>query len=70
VRVAARREPGSDAARVTAAADALRLAERPVLLLGGRALRENGLRAAARVVAATGARLMSETFPARLERGR
>jgi len=68
--VAARCEPGSDAARVTAAAEALRSAERPVLLLGGRALRESGLRAAARVVAATGARLMSETFPARLERGR
>jgi acetolactate synthase-1/2/3 large subunit len=40
-----------------------------VLLLGGRALRADGLRAAARIAAATGARLVSETFPARLERG-
>jgi acetolactate synthase-1/2/3 large subunit len=40
-----------------------------VLLLGGAATREPGLRAAARVAAATGARLLCETFPARLERG-
>jgi len=58
-----------DAARILAAAEALRQAERPALLLGGLALREPGLRAAARIAAATGARLLSETFPARLERG-
>ncbi|MEZ5322069.1 MAG: acetolactate synthase large subunit [Microthrixaceae bacterium] len=40
-----------------------------VLLVGGRTMREAGLVAAARVVAATGARLFSETFPARHERG-
>jgi acetolactate synthase-1/2/3 large subunit len=43
--------------------------ERTVLLLGGRALGEEGLLAAARIAAATGCRLASESFPARLERG-
>ena len=41
-----------------------------MLLLGGPALSEAGLRAAARIAAATGARLMTETFPARAEWGR
>ena len=36
---------------------------------GGSALRERGLVAAARVAGATGAKLLAETFPARLERG-
>ncbi len=40
-----------------------------MLLLGGRALTERGLRAASRIAAATGARLLHETFPARMERG-
>ncbi|HEX9167250.1 MAG TPA: acetolactate synthase large subunit [Gemmatimonadales bacterium] len=40
------------------------------LLLGGSALSETGLRAAARVAAATGAAVWVETFPARQERGR
>lgn len=39
------------------------------LLIGGSAMREAGLRAAARISAATGAKLLGETFPARLERG-
>ena len=39
------------------------------LLIGGRALRKRGLRAAASIAAATGAKLLAETFPARLERG-
>jgi acetolactate synthase-1/2/3 large subunit len=39
------------------------------LLLGGSALRERGLLAAGRVAAATGAKLLSETFPTRTERG-
>jgi acetolactate synthase-1/2/3 large subunit len=39
------------------------------LLLGGAATREPGLRAASRIAAATGARLLHDTFPARLERG-
>ena len=40
-----------------------------MLFLGGRALTERGLRAASRISVATGARLLAETFPARLERG-
>ncbi len=39
------------------------------LLLGGDGLSERGLRAAARVAAATGCTLWCDTFPARLERG-
>jgi acetolactate synthase-1/2/3 large subunit len=40
-----------------------------MLLIGGRVLRERGLRAASRAAAATGAKLLGEVFPARLERG-
>lgn len=40
-----------------------------VFLLGDRALSQRGQRAAGRIAAATGARLYSETFPARTERG-
>ena len=40
-----------------------------MLMLGGHALTERGLRAASRISAATGARLLAETFPARIERG-
>ena len=40
-----------------------------VILLGGRALRERGLRAVASIAEATGATLLAETFPARFERG-
>jgi acetolactate synthase-1/2/3 large subunit len=40
-----------------------------VLLLGGPALTERGLRAASRIAVATGARLLAETFPARMEGG-
>ena len=44
--------------------------DQPALLfMGGRALGERGLKAAARVAAASGCALMCETFPARLERG-
>jgi acetolactate synthase I/II/III large subunit len=43
---------------------------RVALFLGGRALRERGLQAAGRIAAAAGCRLMCETFPARVERGR
>jgi acetolactate synthase I/II/III large subunit len=41
----------------------------PMLLLGGRALTERGLRAASRIAVATGAQLLAETFPARMECG-
>jgi acetolactate synthase-1/2/3 large subunit len=50
-------------------ATVLRSGEPALVFLGGRALREPGLVAAARIAAATGAALLCETFPARLERG-
>jgi len=50
-------------------AKALRSGERSALLLGGSALRADGLHAASRVAVTTGAALLGETFPANLERG-
>ena len=51
-------------------ATALRDAEGPIaLFLGGRALREGALEQAGRIATKTGARLLCETFPARLQRG-
>ena len=47
----------------------LRSGEPACLFLGGAALRERGLLAASRVAKAAGAKLLCETFPARLERG-
>jgi acetolactate synthase-1/2/3 large subunit len=47
----------------------LRSGEPSLLLLGGAALSERGLRAATRVAAASGARLLAETHPARVEGG-
>jgi acetolactate synthase-1/2/3 large subunit len=52
-----------------AAAAAQRLGRGSAILLGGEGLRERGLRAAARVAAATGATLLCESFPARLDGG-
>jgi acetolactate synthase-1/2/3 large subunit len=54
---------------VARAADALRSGAPAALLVGGAATRGDALRDAARVAAATGARLIHDTFPARLERG-
>ncbi|HUF33690.1 MAG TPA: acetolactate synthase large subunit [Acidimicrobiales bacterium] len=54
---------------VEAVAKVLLGGEPAVLLLGGSALREPALVAAGQVASATGARLMGETFPARLQRG-
>ena len=54
---------------VGAVADIVLGASRSMLLLGGRALTERGLRAASRVAVATGAQLLAETFPARMECG-
>lgn len=54
---------------IEAAASVLRSGEPCLILLGGTATRQAGLTAAARISAATGARLLCETFPARLERG-
>lgn len=54
---------------VDVAAKALRSGEPAALMIGGRAVRERGLVAAARVASATGAKVVGETFPTRLERG-
>jgi acetolactate synthase-1/2/3 large subunit len=64
--VAARPVPGDT---VDMVAKALRSGEPAALYMGGRALRSRGLLAASRVAQASGAKLLSETFPARLERG-
>jgi acetolactate synthase I/II/III large subunit len=50
-------------------AGVLRGREATVILLGGAGLRRPALDAASRISAATGARLIAETFPARHERG-
>jgi len=54
---------------VNQAVEELRRDEPKVLFLGAYALRERGLKAAARIAAATGCKLMCESFPARWERG-
>jgi acetolactate synthase I/II/III large subunit len=54
---------------VRSAAAALRGGEPCVILIGGPAARRPGLEAASQVAEGTGARLLCETFPARLERG-
>jgi acetolactate synthase I/II/III large subunit len=56
-------------ATVQSAARAVRSGQPCVLLLGGPGTRRPGLEAASRVARATGARVLCETFPARLERG-
>jgi acetolactate synthase-1/2/3 large subunit len=56
-----------DDSQITPVADLL--SPQAMLFLGGQALSEPGLRAASRISAATGARLLAETFPARMERG-
>jgi acetolactate synthase-1/2/3 large subunit len=57
------------ASRVEAVAAVLGRPEPVVLLLGGDALSAEGLAAADAVASATGARLLHETLPARIERG-
>jgi acetolactate synthase-1/2/3 large subunit len=57
------------ATAIDAAARALRSGTPCALLLGGSALRETGLQAASRIAQHCGARLLCDTFPARLERG-
>jgi len=56
-------------ARVREVLHVLKSGHKAVLLLGDRALSERGQIAAGRIASATGARLYSETFPARTERG-
>lgn len=58
-----------DATVINAVADALRTGESTVLLVGGPATGVRGLEAADRIAAATGARVLVETFPTRLTRG-
>ena len=58
-----------DYSQVSAVARLLSAGPAAMLFLGGKALTERGLRAASRVSTATGARLLAETFPARMERG-
>ncbi len=58
-----------DASVVAELAEVLRTGEKAVLLIGGPATTTRGLAAADRIAAATGARAMVETFPARLTRG-
>lgn len=62
--------PRVPAESIAAAAQALREGEGPkCLFLGGRALREDALVEAGRIAAATGARLVCETFATRHQRG-
>jgi acetolactate synthase-1/2/3 large subunit len=56
-------------AEVAAIADVLRSGEQCLILIGGAATREPALLAASRIGVGSGARLLIETFPARLERG-
>jgi acetolactate synthase-1/2/3 large subunit len=50
-------------------AKALTSGERTVVLVGGSGHRDAGLRASNRLITATGATVLGETFPARLQRG-
>ncbi|PRC47933.1 hypothetical protein C6A85_82410, partial [Mycobacterium sp. ITM-2017-0098] len=61
--------PTVDDEAARASADALRSGAPTIILIGGDATRKPGLSAAVRVAAAAGARVLCETFPARLERG-
>ena len=61
--------PEAPGGQISAAAHAVSSGADAMLLLGGKALTERGLRAASRIGAATGVRLLAETFPARIERG-
>ena len=66
---APRAAPAASAEVVDEVARALRSGKRTAILLGGEALREDGLVAAGRVAASTGCKLLSEVFPTRVERG-
>lgn len=59
----------ADDATVTMIAEAIRTGKKTALLLGGHALREPALMAAARIAAHCGVRMLGEVFPTRLERG-
>lgn len=61
--------PVADDAVVARIAQALQGGGKTAILLGGRALREPALMAASRISVKTGAKLFSEVFPTRIERG-
>ena len=64
------RQPSPPAEAVIDEAAAILRGDEPALiLLGGDALHQAGLEAASRIAVATGAKLLAETFPARMERG-
>jgi acetolactate synthase I/II/III large subunit len=66
----ARRAPSAVSGEVVATIAKAVSSDDPVaLLLGGAAVREAGLVAASRVATASGAKLLGETFPTRLQRG-
>jgi len=56
-------------AAVDRAAALLKTGKKTLILIRGAALKEQGLHAAGRIAAATGARLMCDTFTARIQRG-
>jgi acetolactate synthase-1/2/3 large subunit len=66
---ARRAAPVADDSVVRAIAQAIQAGGKTALLLGGQALREPGLLAAARIAAQAGVKLLAEVFPARLTRG-
>jgi acetolactate synthase-1/2/3 large subunit len=68
-RPAIRPSPAADEAIRHAAEVLRRDGATTLLFMGGAALRDRGLKAAARIRASSGCRLMCETFPARVERG-
>jgi acetolactate synthase-1/2/3 large subunit len=65
----ARRGPPVNDESVRRVATILRRERAAAILLGGKALTEKGLKAAARIAAVTGCKLVCETFSARQERG-
>jgi acetolactate synthase I/II/III large subunit len=68
-KLAPRRPTPVPDAVISDVAGVLRGGEPVVILVGGSGLHRAGLEAASRISQATGARLLAETFPARLERG-
>lgn len=56
-------------ATLNSVAELLKGGANNALLLGGKSLREDALHAAGRIAAATGARIIAETFPTRWQRG-
>ncbi len=58
-----------DGREMERAAQALSSGKKAALMLGRRALRKRGLEAAARIKAATGCNIVTETFPGYMERG-